>query len=78
MVLYPNPVSETLQIKFENAPNSQVEVRVFNSNGQEVKVKLTSTNDYQYWLSVAGMQKGSYTVQINQGKNRFSQRILVK
>lgn len=78
VVLYPNPVSETLQIKFENAPNSQVEVRVFNSNGQEVKVKLTSTNDYQYWLSVAGMQKGSYTVQINQGKNRFSQRILVK
>ncbi len=78
MVLYPNPVSEKLQIEFATAPKSKVDVRVYSINGQEVKVNLSATNEYQYWLSVAGMQKGAYIVQVNQGKNRFSQRILVK
>ena len=78
VVLYPNPVSEKLQIEFATAPKSKVDVRVYSINGQEVKVNLSATNEYQYWLSVAGMQKGAYIVQVTQGKNRFSQRILVK
>ena len=55
--IYPNPVSEMLYMK--NLPCEQVDYSIYNVLGQEVTSGSSSGN-----ISVAGLEKGIYFVQI--------------
>ena len=55
--VYPNPVSDVLYVK--NLPSEKVEYSIFNLMGQEVAAGLSSGT-----ISVAGMEKGIYFLQV--------------
>lgn len=55
--VYPNPVSDVLHLK--NLPSEKVEYSIFNLMGQEVAAGLSSGT-----ISVAGMEKGIYFLQV--------------
>ena len=55
--VYPNPVSDILHLK--NLPCEKVEYSIFNLMGQEVAAGLSSGT-----ISVAGMEKGIYFLQV--------------
>ena len=57
MEVYPNPVSDVLSIK--NLPLETASYSIFNVLGQEISSGTTSGN-----ISVAGLQKGVYFLQI--------------
>ncbi|MFT5229678.1 MAG: hypothetical protein ACI9EV_002832 [Urechidicola sp.] len=62
--LWPNPVSETLNINIENQNNIE-SLRVFNSQGKEVIVNLLSSHNAGIiQLDVSSIAKGLYYIQL--------------
>ncbi|MEZ5198978.1 MAG: T9SS type A sorting domain-containing protein [Bacteroidales bacterium] len=76
VALYPNPVSDVLNISLENTVADKIEIR--NVLGQQVKTVFLS-NDKQMELNVSGLQEGIYFVAIfNNDKIIDTQRVLKK
>jgi hypothetical protein len=62
LVIYPNPVDDNLQIKWENKSNAIV--NVLNLQGLIIK-SYTASNTNHMNLDLSAMTKGLYIVQIN-------------
>ena len=69
--VYPNPVSEVLRIK--NLPCGEVDYSIFNVLGQKVTEGTTSGT-----VSVAGLEKGVYVLQIKDEKHLGTAKFIVK
>jgi len=75
IVVYPNPSSDIVTIKANNAINQPNQVSIFNMQGQLVKQVTLSNNT----LDVSAFSKGVYMLQFYKGNNVVgSSRILVK
>lgn len=61
VMIYPNPVNDKLQIKFDSAITEPTEIAVYNVAGQKLKA-FTVNNDQQqvHILDVSGFSTGSY------------------
>jgi hypothetical protein len=68
--IYPNPVSDTLNIQM-NDKMMEWEVEVFDMSGKVLIREQNSTT-----ISTRSLGKGTYGVNINSGINRFSQKIV--
>ena len=69
--VYPNPVSDVLYLK--NLPNERVEYSIFNVLGQEVSTGFSCGT-----ISVTGLEKGLYFLQIKGEDTRNVARFVVK
>ena len=70
----PNPATNVFQISMNNAIAENAEVNVFDINGRNV---LSSKLRFeQQSISVANLSKGLYIVQINNGGNLFTSKLL--
>jgi len=73
ITLYPNPTSDLLHIKVENAIEP-LTLSLFNSNGQVVNTVSLKNNERETSLSLAHLSKGVYTIKINDGHKIVSQK----
>ena len=74
IIVYPNPVSSVLNIKWNL--NDKTEVRLFNMTGQLVHYsKDTGLNDYQ--INTSNLAKGIYFLRINSSKGELTKKVMV-
>ena len=72
--IFPNPANDVFKISMNNAIAENAEVNVFDINGRNV---LSSKLRFeQQSISVANLSKGLYIVQINNGGNLFTSKLL--
>lgn len=69
--VYPNPVSEVLYMK--NLPSKSVDYSIFNVLGQEV-----ASGSSNGTISVAGLEKGLYFLQVKEENSRRTAKFIVK
>ena len=69
--VYPNPVSDVLHLK--NLPSAKVEYSIFNLMGQEVAASSSSGT-----ISVAGLEKGIYFLQVKGESTCETAKFVVK
>ncbi|MBI1185339.1 T9SS type A sorting domain-containing protein [bacterium] len=78
VTLYPNPAKSNVNIEFESAPKSNVQVRVFNLVGQEQREIQVSRMGKILTVDVKDLSNGTYIIQfIADGKmttQRFTKR----
>jgi len=80
---YPNPFNPTTNIRFYLPNNSTVDLKVYNSLGQEVAVILSkaalTSGEHNYTFNAVNLPSGIYFVRLSDGKNQQIRKItLVK
>ncbi len=73
--VYPNPVSNWLQVQLPTFPLQSVQIQIVAPNGQPIYA--TAFRSKEYRINVGNWSNGLYTVIINNGNNTFKQKILV-
>lgn len=73
--IYPNPASDEISLAIGDADGRyNIEVRIFNMYGLEMKKYVFSPNyfeNYRYTISLADFANGSYFLRITSGNNIF-------
>lgn len=77
VLIYPQPADELIHIEMSNA-GSAAHVKLYNMNGQLVKVQTVSHNGQSFDLDVASQPAGIYTLQIITNGTVTSKRIAIK
>jgi hypothetical protein len=72
--VYPNPVSDVLNI--ETSSNGPVQVQIFNAMGELVYAK-NSTSLSRMNVDMSALSPGLYMVNLTEGKQTVSEKILV-
>ncbi len=73
---YPNPVSEQLNIQFENYQSEAVQMELIDLTGKVVKSEMLTQRNSQ--VQVNDLSKGIYFVRLRNGDASTSQKILIK
>jgi len=77
VITYPNPVTNDLRITFPvSLQNKQLNVHLYNVNGQCVNTLNIMNSSQTESMSVASLQKGVYFLKINCGNSVVSQEII--
>jgi len=71
MTVYPNPVSDILNIKFNNSIETQIEI--YNILGKRV---LTKTMNQSQSINVENLNTGIYILKITQGNSSISKKLI--
>jgi Secretion system C-terminal sorting domain len=77
--LFPNPVKDgILNIRLsENLINKKLNLVIYSSDGKEVLKKVLTQNVHLQQINITSLSTGSYTIQINDGKEKVFQEIFV-
>ncbi|WP_426061988.1 right-handed parallel beta-helix repeat-containing protein [Hymenobacter sp. B1770] len=78
---WPNPVQNELQVSYPSAENQVVEVQLSNLQSARVQLRhkqLVVPGNNQFSLNTSSLKPGLYLLQINGGKQPYSQRISVE
>jgi len=78
--VYPNPVSQTAAISFENAKNEMVSISVFNMQGVLVlnlPAQEYRSGTHEIFLDFSTLGSGVYTVRLIAGNKVFAKKITV-
>ena len=69
---YPNPVTDFLEINFQNKDNRSLSLVLKDMSGKLIKeIDLHENSFDQYRLNMAGLNKGYYFISINHGKSNI-------
>ena len=77
---YPNPFNSTTSINFQLSKENQVEIRIFNIQGQLVDVILNNrmkAGKHQVSWDASNMASGLYFYQITAGNRVFTKKVLL-
>ena len=74
--LYPNPVSDLLNITFGKPTSKSVKLKIFNTTGQQVYGKTVSGNTSQVGINVSGLPSGVYFVKIDTGNKTVVKKFI--
>lgn len=79
VVIYPNPTSDLLTVRLDNASDSEATAYLYNASGQLVnrqQFQKGSTNEIQF--DASDLQAGTYTVAIKaEGKHRIAKQVSI-
>ncbi|MBL0333522.1 MAG: T9SS type A sorting domain-containing protein [Chlorobiota bacterium] len=77
--LFPNPVTDALNIEFYSNTNKRAEFSMFNVNGEKVSEGLLNTNvgPNKANISTDGFSSGNYTISLKVGDKTFTKQIVV-
>lgn len=79
VVIYPNPTSDLLTVRLDNATDSEATAYLYNASGQLVnsqQFQKGSTNEIQF--DASELQAGTYTVAIKaDGKHRIAKQVSI-
>ncbi|MEP3837806.1 MAG: T9SS type A sorting domain-containing protein [Algibacter sp.] len=75
--VYPNPVLNelTVSLKYSNLDINKSTIRIYSINGQKVK-EFKVLNDSQIKLNVSKLNRGFYILQISDGENSVSKKLI--
>lgn len=78
--LFPNPASNEVYLRFQNTPESDLEIQITNTNGQTVfkSNKLTIGSNKTAVLNVSGYSSGLYFISIKQNQRTEVKKLIVK
>jgi hypothetical protein len=77
MVLSPNPANQIVAIQWNGFNSAETWVRLVNSLGQLIEVKKANTLDKAVF-QVQGLAKGLYQVEVQDSKNRLTQKLIIE
>ena len=71
VVIYPNPVRESLQI---HTPNNKVitEAKIIALDGQTVQLKTKNSN----YINVENLAKGIYILEVQSGEDKYLSKFI--
>ncbi|MCK5852940.1 T9SS type A sorting domain-containing protein, partial [bacterium] len=80
VTVYPNPVTETVNIDLKNSWRGNVTLRLFNLNGQLVSTnqKMKTGNAFQSKINVTNLNAGTYIVDLEISGEYFRKKIIKK
>ena len=70
--LYPNPVSDFLNVKIQNSTLNNVEFEMYNIIGNSLIVKVEETGNDNYKLDIKDLNPGYYLVIVKDPIKRFN------
>ena len=80
--LWPNPASNEVNISMDLKNNDPVTISIYNQLGQKVIADKVLGNQFigetNVKLNVADLSFGAYVVRINQGKQQFYHKLIIK
>ena len=74
LVLYPNPVQETLSLRFSEATTSRMEIQVFSSTGQMIQDLPLSAKLIDYEINTSNWDQGLYFIILRDEKGNVTSR----
>ena len=79
LVLWPNPVSNSLKIQFKNSDTNEVSIGLFDLQGRQIlkSFEASKTNIFTREINVQKIASGIYLLTIQQGNKRTTKKILV-
>ena len=69
MVLYPNPVREMLQVRYESGSDENIQIRVFDIQGKTIIQEIMKTQTGTNYINIPfeSFQRGLYFCQLQNG-----------
>jgi hypothetical protein len=81
-IIYPNPASETVNIKYDLNKTSDIEIVIYNMPGQQAKflqsVKNQEPGCYYQSFDLSDLREGLYLVNIKTGSNSKTIKFVIK
>ena len=82
-VIYPNPATDHITVKWDMAYNSDVEIQVYSITGQLVHVKHLANqpegnHEYRFSTYENGMIQGLYILKINSEERDYTHELIIK
>jgi len=74
IIIYPNPATEVVNIRFNASLHGEKAISLFNINGKMIQ-NLTTTNDF-CTLIVNDLPSGTYFLSVRNGENVFVRKIV--
>jgi len=79
MLLYPNPVRTEVNIKADSLGEVTAHVGLYDMNGRAVKeVNYTVSNTQEALMSISGISKGMYIIEIVISKVSIRKKLIVE
>lgn len=77
--IYPNPVSEQLNVSFDSEPNKQISITIFDNRGRMIEQrKLKSVGGKQQEkFDIRNMMSGQYLLKINTSQQEVVKKIVI-
>ncbi|SEP03710.1 Por secretion system C-terminal sorting domain-containing protein [Flavobacterium sp. CF108] len=72
VMIYPNPVNDKLNIKFDSAITEPTQIAVYNIAGQKLKVFTVNNGQELHTLDVSGFSAGSYFLSVKNNSYKKS------
>ncbi|MBI5540985.1 MAG: PCMD domain-containing protein [Bacteroidia bacterium] len=76
--IFPNPANDIVNIQFSYESKSETSVSMFSLVGQKVKEFTLPKGTELSSLNIRDLKKGMYFIQIQSGKDKFTQKISVE
>jgi hypothetical protein len=78
VAIYPNPATDLINLQFGVVAEGVATVSVYNVAGQIViQESLSNINNALYTLDTSALDAGMYVVAVDNGTERFQERVLV-
>ena len=78
ITIYPNPNDGTFNIKFTPNSGENIKIELFDLNGRSIYSKTYETSStFDKMLQLNDLQSGLYLIQISEGSNRVTKKIIV-
>jgi len=74
MMVYPNPATKVINVKFDAPLHREKNISLFNVNGKIIQ-NLTTTNDF-CTLNINELPSGTYFLSVHNGENVFVRKIV--
>jgi hypothetical protein len=76
---YPNPVTDLLEINFNNRDKRPLSILLKDISGKTIKeIELPGDNIEQYRIDMKGLNKGMYFISINNEENEMGSWKVIK
>ncbi len=76
--IYPNPAKNAINLNFSNNINETTIVKVFNLLGELIVEDVLNIQNNSAQVDVSKLSKGVYFVELNQGQNRMTQKLIIE
>ncbi len=76
--LYPNPASDHLTIAYDTYSPEGVTLRIFNMQGKQVHIEALENEGDELDVNISHLSSGLYFVQIDNGSERVSKKLMKK
>lgn len=79
MGLYPNPATQSVQLKFAERVKENIEVKAYSLVGQEAKRwSFDASAKEELDLDLSGLTPGIYMIEVSNGKSSSTKKLVVK